>query len=303
MSLELKQILKNKAINEWSLFRLITATVSIVVVIAMLRTDLTSGEGVSAMIQLSVRCAIPLLYVAFAAGSIQILHPGPTGLWLMRNRKYVGLCFAAAMAWQLLFIVWLTSVHNEYYVREVYVLRDVFEGVISYAFLIAMTLTSFRFGRKRLSPKQWKRLHKIGIYSLWIYAFSVYWWALYYYPDPLFIDYVYYWGGFLAWGLRTAAWRKKRRQREEKEHPRSSTRPVFVYSGSALAVIGLIAVGTGLLWAKPTIDLLGGYAITRPLELYLPYWPFEPFLPIFIIALGIFLTTRSIYTSAKRTNI
>ena len=56
---------------------------------------------------------------------------------------------------------------------------------------------------------QWKLLHKIGIYSLWIYAFSVYWWALFYYPNPVWIDHVYYWGGFLAWGLRAAAWRKK----------------------------------------------------------------------------------------------
>ncbi len=293
MSLELKQILKNKTINEWSLFRLIAGTVSIVVIIAIMRTDLSGGEGVSSMIQLAVRCAIPLLYVAFAAGAIRILFPGAFGLWLLRNRKYIGLSFAAAMAWQLLFIVWLTSVHNDYYLREVYVLRDVFEGVIGYAFLLAMTLTSFKFGRKHLSPKQWKRLHKIGIYSLWIYSFSVYWWALYYYPDPLFIDYVYYWGGFLAWFLRCAAWRKKRRQQEQKKDPRSSTSPVFRLTGNVIVVIGLVAVGTGLVWAKPTIDLLTGYAITRLPELYLPYWPFEPYLPIFLIALGALLTTKS----------
>ena len=293
MSVELKQILKNKTINEWSLFRLIAGTVSIVVIIAIMRTDLSGGEGVSSMIQLAVRCAIPLLYVAFAAGAIRILFPGAFGLWLLRNRKYIGLSFAAAMAWQLLFIVWLTSVHNDYYLREVYVLRDVFEGVIGYAFLLAMTLTSFKFGRKHLSPKQWKRLHKIGIYSLWIYSFSVYWWALYYYPDPLFIDYVYYWGGFLAWFLRCAAWRKKRRQQEQKKDPRSSTSPVFRLTGNVIVVIGLVAVGTGLVWAKPTIDLLTGYAITRLPELYLPYWPFEPYLPIFLIALGALLTTKS----------
>jgi hypothetical protein len=197
------------------------------------------------------------------------------------------------MAWQLLFIVWLTSVHNEYYVTEVYVLRDVFEGVIGYSFLIAMTLTSFRFGRKRLSSKQWKHLHKIGIYSLWIYAFSVYWWALYYYQNPLLIDYVYYWGGFLAWFLRAAAWRKKRRQQDQRIDPDISVPHIIMLIGSVMVATGMIAVGNGLLWAKPTIDLLTGYAITRLPELYLPYWPFEPYLPIFIIALGVFLTTKS----------
>jgi len=293
MSIELKETLKNKAINEWNLFFLITAPISIAIVIAMMRTDLSSGEGVSSMIQLSVRCAIPWLYLAFATSSIQVLFPGLLSRWLLRNRKFIGLCFAAAMAWQLLFIVWLTTVHNDYYIKEVYVLRDALEGIMGYIFLIAMTLTSFKFGRKRLKPRQWKYLHKLGIYSLWIYAFSVYWWALFYYPEPIWIDYAYYWGGFLAWSLRIAAWRKKQRQQAEKTDPHSSAQTVFVLMGSVTILFGMIAVGTGLIWAKPTIELLTGYAMTEPMELYLPYWPFEPYLPIFIIAAGAFLTTKS----------
>ncbi len=293
MSINLKEKLKNNAINEWNLFCLITGLISIAIVIAMMRTDLSSGEGVSSMISLSVRCAIPWLYLAFTASSIQALFPGLLSIWLLRNRKIFGLCFAAAMAWQLLFIVWLTTVHNDYYIREVYVLRDVLEGVIGYFFLIAMTLTSFKFGRGRLKPKQWKYLHKLGIFSLWIYAFSVYWWALFYYPEPVWIDYAYYWAGFLAWSLRIAAWRKKQRQKAVIKDPQSSTQPIFVLTGSVTVLIGLIAVGTGLIWAKPTIELLTGHSVTAPLELYLPYWPFEPYLPILIIALGAFLTTKS----------
>ena len=292
MSVELKEVLKNKAINEWKLFWLITGPISISMVIAMMRTDLSSGGGVSSMIQYSVRCAIPWLYLAFAASSIHILLPGLLSRWLLRNRKIIGLCFASAMAWQLLFIVWLVSVHNDYYVEEVYVLRDVFEGILGYSFLIAMTLTSFKFGRKRLKPKQWKYLHKIGIYSMWIYAFSVYWWALFYYPEPVWIDYVYYWSGFLAWGLRAAAWRKKRRQLAEKSAPQSSTLPAFRFVGSVVVLMGVIAASAGTVWAKPTIEFLTGYAMTKSMELYLPYWPFEPYLPIFIIALGAFLTTK-----------
>jgi DMSO/TMAO reductase YedYZ heme-binding membrane subunit len=284
--------LNNKIFNGWGLFWLISGPVSIAIIATMLRTDLSGGEGVSSMIQLSVRCAIPWLYLAFAASSVQVLFPREPGRWLLRNRKYIGLCFAAAMAWQLTFIVWLTTVHTEYYVQEVYVLRDVFEGVIGYFFLIAMTLTSFKFWRMRLNPRQWKHLHKIGIYSLWIYAFSVYWWALYYYPSPLFIDYAFYWVGFFAWFLRALAWRKKRRQKDLRKDPDNSPRAVFKFVGGPLVVIGLVATSTGLLWATPTTDLLTGYTITRWPELYLPYWPFEPFLPVFMIAAGIYLTTK-----------
>lgn len=93
--------------------------------------------------------------------------------------------------------------------NEVYLLSDAVEGVVGYAFLISMVLTSFNFGRSRLTSKQWKVLHKGGIYWLWAYAWSVYWWNNFYYQDPVLLDYFYYWGGFLAWGLRMAAWSKK----------------------------------------------------------------------------------------------
>jgi hypothetical protein len=286
-------MLKNKAINGWRLFWFITGPISIAIIIAMMRTGLSSGEAVSSMIRLSVRCAIPWLYLAFAASSIQILFPGVLGRWLLRNRRIFGLCFAAAMAWQLLFIVWLVSIHSDYYIEEVYVLRDVIEGVLGYFFLISMTLTSFNFGRKHLKPRHWKYLHKIGIYSLWIYAFSVYWWALSYYPEPVLIDHLYYWSGFLAWGLRAAAWRKKRLQLADSKSLKSDANPAFAWVGSVLVLVGLIAAGTGSVWGKPAVGLLTGHAITRLPELYLPYWPFEPYLSIFIIALGVLLTTKS----------
>jgi len=262
-------------------------------VIAMMGVDLASAEGISSMIQLSVRCAIPWLYLAFAASSIQVLFPGPFGRWILRNRKYLGLCFAAAMAWQLLFILWLVTVHTDYYVEEVYVMRDAIEGVVGYAFLVAMTLTSFRFARKHLKPRQWRLLHLSGIYFLWAYAFSVYWWELFYYPDPVVIDYVYYWGGFLAWGLRSAAWYKKRRKLAVKSATPGSNQPALVLAGLATVGAGLFAASFGSLWRESVSDMLTGYSFTQIPELYLPYWPFEPYLPLLVIALGVLLMTKA----------
>lgn len=211
MSASPNELLKKKAINSWGLFWLITAPISLAVVLAMMRVDLSAAEDVSSMIQLSVRCAVPWLYLAFAASSLQVVFPGALSRWALRNRRIIGLCFAAAMAWQLFFILWLVGIHTEYYVSEVYVLSDVVEGAVGYAFLISMVLTSFKFGRSRLTQKQWKLLHTTGIYWLWVYAWSVYWFNLFYYPGPaLPIDHVYYWGGLLAWSLRLFAWSKNR---------------------------------------------------------------------------------------------
>jgi DMSO/TMAO reductase YedYZ heme-binding membrane subunit len=293
MSIASSEILNNKAINEWNLFWLITGPISIVMVVAMMGADLSSGDGVSSMIQLSVRCAVPLLYLAFAASSVQVLFPGVSSCWVLRNRKIIGLCFAAAMGWQLLFIVWLVTVYSDYYINEVYVLRDAIEGVVGYLFLIAMTLTSFRFGSRHLKPRTWKLLHKSGIYFLWAYAFSVYWWNLFYYSNPVLIDYVFYWGGLLACGARTAAWSKKRGQLAEKNAPQKSPQPVFRLVGWLIVGVGVIAASFGLVWRETADELLTGYAITQFPELYLPYWPFQPFLPLFIIVLGAFLITRT----------
>jgi DMSO/TMAO reductase YedYZ heme-binding membrane subunit len=289
----LNQILKNKAINDWRLFWLITGPISIAMVIAMMGIELNSGPAVSSMIQLSVRCAVPLLYVVFAASSVQVLFPGPFGLWLSRNRKYAGLCFAAAMAWQGLFILWMVIVYSDYYINEVYVLRDAIEGVVGYLFLAAMTVTSFMPVRKRMKPGSWKLLHKSGIYFLWAYAFSVYWWNLFYYGNLALLDYVYYWGGFLAWGLRVGAWSKKRRKRAEKKGPGSDRQPAFTILGYVIIAVGLVAASFGSFLQKSAEQYLTGYTLTRWPELYLPYWPFEPFLALFVIALGAFLIAKS----------
>ncbi len=271
--------MKHRALNGWPLFWLIVSPLSLAMLIATVRASPADGPAVSSLIQLSVRCAVPLLYLAFAASSVQVLWPGPFGLWLSRNRKYIGLAFAAAMAWQAYFILWLVFGYTDYYVNDVYVLRDAIEGVAGYAFLAAMTVTSFMPVRRRMSPASWKWLHKIGIYYLWAYAFSVYWWELFYYGSPEPIDYAYYWAGLLAWGLRAAAWTKKRRRRGGASNP----------AGYAFVALGVVVAGSGGYWYPRAEELLYGHALTRMPELYLPYWPFEPWFAVLVFGLGAWL--------------
>ena len=97
----LREFLRHKSINSWRLFWLVTIPMSVWMVIAMLGRDLSAPEGVSSMIAVSVRWAVPWLYLAFAASSLQALFPSEFGKWLLRNRKFLGLCFATGMAWQL----------------------------------------------------------------------------------------------------------------------------------------------------------------------------------------------------------
>ena len=289
MKTDLGEILKRKSLNRWRLFWLVSGPISAAMLAAMAVRDLTTGPGVSDMIQLSVRCAVPWLYIAFAASSIQVLFPGVFSRWLLRNRKYIGLCFAAAMAWQGFFILWMVLVHTDYYVNEVYVLRDAIEGVGGYAFLLAMTVTSFPRGRRLLKPRQWRMLHLAGIYFLWAYAFSVYWWSLFYYANPVALDYIYYCAGLGAWVLRAAAWRRKRARAAAGAAAPSAAHPVARLATGLLVGAGLAAAALGFAWRETAEQVLYGYALTEIPELYLPYWPFEPFLPLAVIMLGLYL--------------
>lgn len=158
--------LKSKILNSWSLFALIVIPMCIAVAAAMTKVDLASPLGVSSMIQFSVRLAVPWLFIAFAASSLTIVFPGSFSRWLLRNRRIIGLCFAAGMAWQLLFILWMVIGFWGYYIKEAYSYFDLSEQLPGYLLLIAMTVTSFRFARSKLSVRQWKMLHKLGIYFL-----------------------------------------------------------------------------------------------------------------------------------------
>jgi sulfoxide reductase heme-binding subunit YedZ len=203
-----KTFFKNDFLNGWKLWTLISASISVAVTATLVTKEPFRAMDVSSMIQLSVRLSVPWLYLAFAASSLRSLLPGSFSLWVLRNRRIFGLCFAAGMAWQLFFIIWLLAGHWSYYWDDVYLFEDIAVRVPGYLFLFAMTLTSFPRQRRWISPRQWKWLHKGGIYFLWGTVWSTYWYELYYYEDRQLIDYIYYWSGLLAFGSRVAAWSK-----------------------------------------------------------------------------------------------
>ncbi len=304
MSIDLKAALKNKAINKWRLYWLVAIPMSIAMIIAMMGADLTTGPGVSAMIQFSVRFAVPFIFLVVAISSLQILFPGPIPAWLLRNRPYIGMCFATAMAWQGMFIFIMSNIYREYYFNDVYLLRDELEGTVGYIFLAIMVVTSFDFGRKHLNLKQWKLIHKSAIYFLWAYPFAVYWWNLFIYKNPLPIDYVFYWSGFLAFALRIAAWGKQRQQAAKRTVPSMRTPFGLKVLGGAIIVFGFFVAASGLYWIEPVSAFVTAPKWSADLVLWLPFWPFRPYYSLFIIGLGAMLFTRmepSFHRTAQET--
>ena len=285
-------LLSKKMINGWPLFWVISGPMSLVMIVEMLGVDLTTGPGVSEMIGFSVRWAVPFIALVVAISALRTLFPGTFTTWLMRNRKYIGLCFAVAMAWQGLFIFMMSNLHRGYYYEEIYYLRDELEGSTGYLFLAAMVVTSFAFGRRLLKPGQWRLLHLSGIYFLWAYPFSVYWWNLSYYPNPQPIDYVFYWALYTGFALRILAWGKKRMQSSEQIETAAVVPRALRALGALTILFGLSLSAAGLYWQDPITTFLTTPAWSANLELWLPFWPFEPFLSLFVLGLGTMLYTQ-----------
>lgn len=279
------------SINGWPLFWLIVLPMNALLLAKMQAFDLGTAKGVSEMIGYSVRWAVPFIYIVLAASAMPVLFPSEFSRWWLRNRRYIGLVFAVAMAWQGAFIFIMSNLHSGFYYDEVYYLRDELEGSSGYIFLTAMVLTSFRFGRRHLSSAQWKVLHRSGVYFLWAYPFSVYWWNVYYYDTADAIDYCFYWAGFLAFAVRIAAWGKKRALQQQRS---GADAPFMKATGSAIIVVGLVASATGGYWQEPVSTALLTPQWSATMELWLPFWPFEPYLSLVLIGIGTWLRTGAL---------
>lgn len=274
------------------------------ILIEISKHSLSDPNDLSELIAYSVRWAVPFIFWIVAASAMPVLFPAPWSLWWARNRRYTGLVFALAMGFQGLFIFMVSTFHSDHYYADIYYLRDEIEGSTGYLLLAAMVMTSFDMGRRQLSFAQWKTLHRAGIYFLWAYPFSVYWWNLFYYPfqsnaynvQPH--DYVFYGLGLAAMILRIAAWGKQRQIQRRRAAAPSASRATQACAG-LLMFIGAVASVTGQLWFPAVNSFftapLWPQAVVN-LQLWLPFWPLEPFLPLLLIALGASLFTGSRHT-------
>lgn len=151
------------------------------------------------IIKHSVRCALPLFLLAFTASSFAALWPGPLSRWLLSNRRYVGLAFAYGMAIHFAFVGYsVLSFGNR--LNATVTTFD----LTAAGFLLAMTLTSFRWFAHRLSHADWNRLHRAGAYAIWLLATYIYVSDVRNEPDLVhaLVASVF----LAAWILRAAAW-------------------------------------------------------------------------------------------------
>lgn len=192
----------SQSLRSWRLFWLLATAVSVANCLALPHSDFRTASGRESIIQFSVRCALPFFLAAFTASSFVTLWPNRNTRWLMSNRRYFGLAFAFGMVWHLSFVGYSTF----FFGNRLNATSLALDG-IGLIFLLVMTLTSFRTVARHLSLANWRRVHKTGIYAIWLLATYIYLEAA---RGGDLTHKVLFVVLMLAWLLRFAAWLRAR---------------------------------------------------------------------------------------------
>ena len=107
--------------------------------------------------------------LAFCASSLRKFSLSPLTNWLLRNRRYLGLSMAISHGFHAIAIAGVAILTSEN------MMRDTHSATLGYIFIILMIITSFERPAAVLGRRNWRILHTVGMYYLWLsftFAFS-----------------------------------------------------------------------------------------------------------------------------------
>ncbi|OAF18002.1 hypothetical protein [Bradyrhizobium neotropicale] len=123
-------------------------------------------EGVGMVIRFTARSSLLLFCLAFGAAALARLWPNAWTHWQRRNRRYLGLSFAASHAIHAVAIIAFAKMDPVGFAAATSAASFIFGG-IGYTFIIAMSATSFDRTAVLIGPRAWRALHLVGGYYLW----------------------------------------------------------------------------------------------------------------------------------------
>lgn len=130
-------------------------------------------EFVRTVIRATARTSVVLFLLAFSAAAARAMLPSTPTLWLMANRRYLGVSFALAHFTHLAALVVLGRYFPHPFVDELQP-ATVIGGGLAYVLIALMTITSFAPARRRLGERTWKILHLSGSYYIWLIFLNSY---------------------------------------------------------------------------------------------------------------------------------
>lgn len=128
-------------------------------------------DGLRQVIRATARTSLVLFALAFSAAALAQLLPSEATGWQRRNRRYLGVSFAASHFIHLGALVVLARVDADLFWKLTNLTNIALAGT-AYLFLAAMTATSFDRTAAWLGPRAWRLLHLVGGWYIWI-SFAV----------------------------------------------------------------------------------------------------------------------------------
>jgi methionine sulfoxide reductase heme-binding subunit len=154
-------------INGWRLYWVLTLALGLMTA-ACLGAAGTGPDGIRLVIRATARTSLFLFLIAFAAGALAQLWPGPLTRWMRTNRRQFGLGFATShFAHAVVIIALATTAPAIFWSLTNRV--SIVTGGIAYVFIGLLAVTSFNATATMLGPTAWRRLHGWGV---WVIAVS-----------------------------------------------------------------------------------------------------------------------------------
>jgi methionine sulfoxide reductase heme-binding subunit len=150
----------------WRLFAMLTfVLIALSIWIAAMRQF--EVDGVRMVIRFTARTSLLFFCLAFSAAALARLWPNAWTRWQRRNRRYLGVTFAASHGIHAIAIACFAVMAPAGYAAMTSATTYIFGG-IGYALIIAMTATSFDRTAIIIGPRAWRILHVAGGHYLWL---------------------------------------------------------------------------------------------------------------------------------------
>jgi methionine sulfoxide reductase heme-binding subunit len=150
--------------NRWKLFGVLTATVVLTAAVACaLAPDRV--QSLQYAVRATARTSFVLFLAVFTASSLAKLLPSTLTRALVRERRYIGLSFAAShLLHAVALIFYVEEAPRAFWVGRTAVTN--IPGAVGYLMIVLLAVTSFTTPARLLGPDRWKKLHRTGVWVI-----------------------------------------------------------------------------------------------------------------------------------------
>jgi methionine sulfoxide reductase heme-binding subunit len=154
--------------NKWKIVYVAVAVSALLTAIALAIYGIEK-QGIINWLDATGRAGTITFTAAFIASPLHKLFPSSLSRWLLKNRRFLGIAFGFQhLVFHLPAVIWFCEIARA-------PIDAIVTGGIGFAVLIPMLITSFDAPMKWIGSRNWKILHKTGMfYLMFVFIISFY---------------------------------------------------------------------------------------------------------------------------------